>query len=187
MAKKYKKRYYKKKSTNLNKVMRNYFKVKLDTIEKVIWTGNGIAFVVSGEATSRNLYTLLERTPDWGVWRTLFHSFKLTGLAVEISPNAPAQANGAVFSGAAALGLITSRDTINWNNVTESNFSFLLSTTQIQRKYKSFNGGLADWHGTDNAQELDGIFAVLSDGNLQNAICNFVVKFSFYVTFKNPN
>lgn len=167
--------------------MRNYFKAKMDTVQKLNWTANGAFFVTGSEGNSRNLNDLLGLCNDWQYWRQLFHTYKLTGIAVKIIPNAPTATNGTQFTGAACMALLTTRETSNWNNAIESNFSFMLSPVQIQRKYKSFNGGLASWHGTDDLADLDGKFVIETDGNPTNGATTYMVRFTFYVTLKNTN
>lgn len=179
--------YYGRK--NMLRVMRNYFKARLDTIQKVVWNANGVNFSTGTQGTNRDLRTLLELCADWSAWHTLFHTFKITGLAVEIDPALPSVSANSVpaYGGMAVLSLLTSRDISNWNNATESNFSFNLTALGKQRKYKSFNGGISSWVGTDDLQDLDGKFTVQSDGNIENAALVYMVRFTFYVTFKNPN
>lgn len=188
MVKTYRRR-YRRYRYNRSKIMRNYFKAKLDVIQKVLWTSDGVKFVSEGSANSKPIPTLLELCPDWATWRLLFHSFKLTGIAVEVAPNYPSARNGdAEFTGAAVLALLTSRDAVSWNNASEANFMFMLSPTQVQRKYKSFFGGLAAWTGTDTITDLDGKFVVESDGNPSvNSATAYTVRFTFYITFKNSN
>lgn len=185
MAKTYRRRYRR----NVNKLMRNYFKARLDTVQKLVWNTDGIKFVTDGEATNRDVKTLLELCNDWDAWRLVFHTFKITGMAVEVNPGVPSASANQVpaYGGMAVLSLLTTRDNSNWNSATESNFSFSLATVQRQRKYKSFNGGINAWMGTDDLQDIDGKFTVQSDGNPTNAAIVYMVKFSFYVTFKNPN
>ena len=89
MAKKTYRRYYRRYFYNRNKIMRNYFKAKLDTVQKVLWTGDGVKFITGGTSTNKPIPTLLQLCPDWESWRLLFHSFKLTGLSVEVAPNYP--------------------------------------------------------------------------------------------------
>lgn len=180
-------KYYSRK--NMNKVMRNYFKARLDTIQKVLWNNDGIHFVTTAQGTDRTLADLVQLCNDWDSWRTVFHSFKITGMAVEVNPAFPSVSANQTpsYAGMAVLSLLTTRDNSNWNNATESNFSFSLTTMERQRKYKSFNGGINAWSGTDDLQDMDGKFTVQSDGNPGNAALVFMVKFSFYITFKNPN
>lgn len=179
--------YYAKR--NMLKVMRNYFKARLDTVQKVVWNTDGIHFVTTSQGTNRTLADLIQLCNDWDSWRTVFHSFKITGMAVEVNPAFPSiSANQTpAYAGMAVLSFITSRDSSNWNTATESNFSFSLASLERQRKYKSFNGGINSWSGTDDLQDVDGQFTVQSDGNPTNAALVYMVKFSFYVTFKNPN
>lgn len=172
---------------NKYRIMKNYFKAKLDTVQKIAWNDQGANFITGNTGTTRNLNDLIQLCPDWGHWRELFHTYKLTGVKVEISPNFPTFGSNYVFQGAACMGLLTTRDISNWNNVSESNFNFLLSPTEIQKKYKSFNGGLSAWHGTDDTADLDGKFCCETDGNPSSGVVTFMVKFTFYITFKNPN
>lgn len=169
--------------------MRNYFKARLDTIQKVVWNADGAHFATGTQSTNRQINDLLQLCNDWDSWRTVFHTFKITGLAVEIDPSFPSISAGQTpaYGGMAVLSLLTTRDTSNWNNASESNFSFNMTCLSKQRKYKSFNGGINAWTGTDDLQDIDGKFTVQSDGNPTNAALVYMVKFSFYVTFKNPN
>lgn len=189
VKKTYKKFYFKRNLYYRNKIMRNYFKAKLDVIQKVLWTGDGIKFITGGSSDSKAIPALLELCPDWSTWRLLFHSYKLTGVAVEVVPNAPSTTgNDAEFTGSAVLALLTSRDAVSWNNASEANFMFVLTPTQIQRKYKSFYGGITSWSGTDTITDLDGKFVVQSDGNPSaNAATAYTVRFTFYITFKISN
>lgn len=169
--------------------MRNYFKAKLDTVQKISWSNQGIFFTSGNQGTTRTLHDLVTLCPDWAAWQQLFHTFKLTGMAVTVTPNHPTinYSQNSEFSGAGMLGFLTTRDNVNWNNVSESNFSFCLTPSQVQRKYKSFNGSLAAWCSTDDNINLDGKFAVETDGNPVNGGVYYMVKFTFYITFKNPN
>lgn len=167
--------------------MRNYFKAKLDTVQKIQWTGDGANFTTGSAGTTRTISDLVALCVDWQYWRQLFHTFLLTGIAVEICPNFPTFTNGTQFTGTASMGLLTTRESVSYNNVIESNFSFMLGPSQVQRKYKRMNGGLSAWHGTDELNELDGKFSVETDGNPTNGATTYSVKFTFYITFKNPN
>lgn len=177
-------RYYRKVKA---RILRNYFKGKLDTVQKVTWTGNGAFFVTGGQGTTRTLSDLLQLCGDWQYYRQIFHTYKVTGLAMELTPNPATRGDGTQFTGAACIGLLTTRDIANWTNVTESNMSVLLTASQIQRKYKSFYGGLAAWHGTDDTADLDGKFVIETDGNPSDGGTTYMFKVTFYITFKNAN
>lgn len=181
------KRYTRRYRRRAKRIMRNYFKAKLDTVQKVQWTEAGANFVTGSTGNTRTVQDLLQLCNDWQYWRQLFHTYKLTGIAVRITPNAPTSTNGTQFAGAACLSMLTTRESANWTNAIESNFSFMLSPVQIQRKYKGFNGGLAAWHGTDDTADLDGKFVIETDGNPTNGATTYMVQFTFYVTFKNTN
>ena len=180
-------RYYRRNFYNRTRTMRNYFKAKLDTVQKIQWTGDGANFTTGTTGTTRTIADLVALCVDWQYWRQLFHTFLLTGIAVEICPNFPTFTNGTQFTGTASMGLLTTRESVSYNNVVESNFSFMLGPSQVQRKYKRLNGGLSAWHGTDELNELDGKFSVETDGNPTNGATTYSVKFTFYITFKNPN
>ena len=87
MVKRYYRKYYYRKY-NRAKILRNYFKARLDTSMRAALDTAGFKFI-ENNATSRNLAQVLESCSDWNAFKQLFHTFKLTGVAMEAIPNLP--------------------------------------------------------------------------------------------------
>lgn len=180
MPKKYRRKYYRK--YNLYKVMRNYFKAKLDYLLRIKYFNSGLNFI-EWTTNAKPIADLLGSCKDWDYYKRLFHSFKLTGMALEISPGVP-QGNF-VSNGALVLGLITSGDPTDFNTVVDSTKSIVLTSTNTQRRYISFNGGQVGWASTNLIGSIDGKLFAETDSLPESGVMVWGVKLSFYVTFKN--
>lgn len=188
MAKRTYRRYYRRNFYNRVKIMRNYFKARLDTSMRAALDTAGFKFI-ENNASTRNLAQVLESCSDWNAYKQLFHTFKLTGLAMEAIPNLPiaGQASPFAANGTYCVGLITQGDTTNYANLLEAKNTILLTPTQTQRKYLSFNGGETSWIATSQTSDLDGKFYTETNSLASSGGMVWSIKFSFYITFKNPN
>ena len=75
MAKRtYRRRGYRRHYYSRAKIMRNYFKAKLDTIQKIQWTADGANFTTGSIGTTRTISDLVGLCVDWQYWRQLFHT-----------------------------------------------------------------------------------------------------------------
>lgn len=186
----YRKRYYYRRYYySKAKLMRNYFKARLDTSMRAALDTAGFKFI-ENNATSRNLAQVLESCSDWVAYKQLFHTFKVTGIAMEAVPNLPiAGQDNRPFAanGTYCVGLITSGDTQNYANLLEAKNTIILTPTQSQRKYLSFNGGETSWIATSQTSDLDGKFYTETNSLATSGGMVWSIKFSFYITFKNPN
>lgn len=181
MAKrKYRKRYYR----NKNRIMRNYFKMKLDIVERLGMDNSGFKFI-SWNSNAKDIGVVLNGCDDWPKAAGLFHSFKLTGVAITAIPGV----YGSDFyaRGSPMVGILTSNEQANFNTLAESNSSIVLSYNETRRRYYSFHGGETGWMSTDMLADLNGrIYAeTLSLAETGNFV--WTIKFTFYVTFKNAN
>lgn len=182
-----KKRYYRRKSKY--RILRNYFKAKLDTIQRVALDSSAFK-LLEANGTSRNLHALLQACGDWVSYTHIFHSFKLTGIALTAIPNTPlVGANNAPFSanGTYAVGIITSTDPTNFTNLIESNCALILTPSQTLRKYMSFNGGQTGWLATSKPEDLDGKLYCETNSLASQGGMVWTLKITLYVTFKNPS
>lgn len=173
----------------IQKVMRNYLKVKLDCVQTIQHSTDGTIFRENNQ-TSRTLAALLELCNDWGMYRQLFHSFRLTGVAFQVVPlSTSPNGQGLPYTSLSTivLALQTNRDNADFNSVSETNGSVLLTPYATVRKYKSFYGGEFGWTSTDDLTLMDGIFRIGTNGNASTGACVWSVRFSFYVTLKNTN
>lgn len=182
MAKTYKRKYRKRYS--INKLLRNYYKAKLDYLIRIKYQQSGVMFI-EWNTNAKPLADLIAACKDWDYYKRLFHSFKLTGVSLEISPGVP-QGNF-VSNGALVLGLITSADPTDFSTVVDSTKSIVLSTTNTQRRYISFNGGQTGWSSTNLNAVIDGKLFCETDSLPESGVMVWGVKVSFYITFKNSS
>lgn len=168
----------------IQKVMRNYLKVRLDCIQTIQHTTEATHFRENNQ-TNRTLSALLELCNDWAMYRQLFHSFKLTGFAIQVTP----LSTTADYASAASviLALQTSRDNNDFNSISEANTAIILTPYAPIRKYKSFNGGEFGWTSTDDLTLMDGIMRIGTNANASAGGAIWSVRFTFYITLKNPN
>lgn len=164
--------------------MRNYLKAKLDCIQTIQQSTEFTNFRENNQ-TSRSISALLELCNDWGMYRQLFHSFRLTGLAIQVTPLSTSA--GYTSASSIVLALQTNRDNNDFNSISESNTSIILTPYAPIRKYKSFNGGEFGWTSTDDLTLMDGIMRIGTNGNASAGAAAWSVRFSFYITLKNPN
>lgn len=182
---KYKKKYYRRYyKTNLQKVMRNYFKMRFDFVDRLGVDQSAFKFI-SWNTNTKSLQSVLNACADWPKAAALFHSFKLTGLAIEIIPGV--RASDFYARGSYVMGLLTSSDVTDFNNLVEAKSALVLNYNQAVRKYLSFYGGETSWISTSDLSQLDGKFFAETNALAESGGFVWTVKFSFYVTFKNSN
>jgi hypothetical protein len=164
--------------------MRNYFKARLDYIDRLGMDNSAFKFIAQN-SNLKGLTTLIQACGDWPKYVQLFHSMKLTGMAIEATPQV--LADNYECRGTPLLGLLTAGDQTDFNTLAESKGCITLNYTNTKRKYISFNGSNTGWISTDNLSALDG--KIFAETNSLASGGNFIwnVKFSFYITFKNPN
>ena len=178
---KYYKKYYK---PNLQKIMKTYFKMRFDYVERLRLDQSAFKFV-SWNTNNKSIQSILNGCADWPKAAALFHSFKLTGIAIEVMPGII----GAGFRGVGSyvVGLLTSSDVTDFNNLVEAKTSIVLKYIEGSRKYISFNGGETGWISTSDLSQLDGKMFAETNSLAESGDFYWSIKFSFYVTFKNPN
>lgn len=184
MAKgKYRKGYGWKRTKN--RLMKNYFKMRFDYVDRIGIDTSALKFITFN-SNNRGIGSILVMCSDWPKAAGLFHSFKLTGMVIQATPIMGT--DDWYGRGTVALGVMTDSDTYDFNNLVESNMSMVLSQTQITRRYYSFNGGETGWVSTDNPPNaLNGKVYTETDSLAQKGGFLWSIKFSFYVTFKNSN
>lgn len=168
-----------------NRLMKNYFKMRFDYVDRVGIDTSALKFVAFN-TNNRGIGSILVMCSDWHKAAGLFHSFKLTGMAIEATPIMGT--DDWYGRGSVAVGMLTDSDTYDFNNLVESKTAMILSQTQITRRYYSFHGGETGWVSTDNPPNvLNGKVYTETDALAQKGGFLWSVKFSFYVTFKNSN
>lgn len=183
-----KRRYYRKRRTNVKKIMRNYFKARLDYVMRITFDSQAVKFP-EWNAANKSLAGILEACSDWGSYSKIFHTFRVTGIAAEVVPNLAIKVeNQFNVNGSVLFAFLTDADNAeSFQNVAESKFCFICSPTNTQRKYLSLNGGLTGWLSTNSLSELNGKFVTTTNSLAQAGGMVWNIKLSIYVTFKNPN
>lgn len=149
--------YSRYKKININKIMRNYFKMRFDFVDRLGIDQSAFKFV-SWNTNNKSIQSILNGCADWPKAAGLFHSFKLTGLAIEATPGV--KASDYYGRGSPVLGLLTSSDVTDFNNLVEARTAMVLNYNEKTRKYYSFNGGETGWISTSDLSQLDGkVFA----------------------------
>ena len=116
---------------------------------------------------------------------------KITGILLETFPNYVGTVdiqNSVVMQGTYVIAYRPALAPSNFNALTDSNGSIVLSTTIPQRKYISMHGSVTGWMDTNNLDtEYSSMFTIKNSGvTIQNANMVWTVRITFYVTFKNP-
>lgn len=180
-----KRRTYRRWRRTKDRLMRNYFKMRFDYVDRLGIDSSALKFIVFN-SNNRGIGSILVMCADWPKAAGLFHSFKLTGLAIEATPIMGTE--DWYGRGSIMIGVLTDSDTYDFNTLAESKTGMTLSQTLTTRRYYSFNGGETGWTSTDNpSQMLNGKVYTETDSLAQSGSYLWSVKFSFYVTFKNAN
>lgn len=169
------------------RVSANSFKVKLDTVCTLKLVDAGFGFS-SPDATDTYLFhTLIEQCPDWKTYSSLFHTFKMTGLRIKVTPSINhLRANGGV-SGSYGLAVVTNRENRSWASISEANKNCMMSLYQRTGFYIPYGAGITGYMSCDNLGGLDGKVIVDKSPNAthENVDLEWTVQFRFYMIFKN--
>ena len=112
-----KRRFFRRKKISFYKAIYNYHATKISVSSILEYTGNTIKFSISGQSYM-NIPDSLAAAPDWKQYATIFNSFKLRGVKINISPHHPV---GGFVGGTVQIGVLTNDDTNNFADVVESN------------------------------------------------------------------
>lgn len=176
------KKWYGKK--NFNKIAKNYTKVRIDRSYRLLLTTQRINFA-DVNANHIALQDAISTMPDYQMYRQLYHSMKLTGVAILAVPMIHSQNYAGMNT--ISLALMTNNDGINIGNVVESDRSLILNFQQSQRAYWSMHSGATGWIAVDDVNRLPGKIAAAVDDLPTAGEAYWVVKLSFWITFKNKD
>ena len=115
----YKKRYYYNRTSkaSFNRIARNYAKARFDWCGRIQLTSQYIRFA-ENTAAAVTIFTILNSCPDFNSYKQLFQSFKITGVAVEITSQY--NTDDLVYTGIYAFGLLTDADGGNLTHVVDN-------------------------------------------------------------------
>lgn len=164
-----------------NRIAGNYTRARLDVSRRVMLSQNGVQW--ENNATTITLGDLIDTSPDYNMYRQLYLSFKLTGIAVSVVPMLhTANLNGA---SSIVLGLLTDNDGDGFANIVESDKSIMLDFQNHFRRYWNMNGGSTGWVNIEAGEDFPGKFGVQVNDAPQAGEAYWTVKFTFYLLMKN--
>lgn len=185
MAKKYRRYYrgYGRASKKVfNKIASNYTKVKFDVSKRILVSTQNIRWD-NPNATTVSISTLIDLSPDYQMYRQLYLSMKVTGVAVVVVPML--RSNNYTGAGSYVMGLLTDNDGDNFGNIVESDKSIILDFQHVARRYWSFIGGSTGWINIEAGEDFPGKFGLAATDLPTAGETYWTVKFTFYMLMKN--
>lgn len=173
----------------VRRVMKNYFKTKLTTSDRVMLDAEFMK-LASVNAQNKQIRSYLTSCNEFGSFREIFHSIKITGLLIETIPSVLAvmdPQDTALMAGTYVLAFIPTLASATLTSLVDANESIILNPHQAQRKYISFHGSINGWLDIASLENnLAGLLCTQYNILPQNCGVTWNVKLTFYVTFKNP-
>lgn len=182
MVKRYNRRYTRATKAAFNKIASNYTKVKLDVSRRILVTAQNIRWDVPNAAVV-TLSELIDASPDYNMYRQLYLTMKITGVAVSVVPMI--RSGDYAGAGSYVMGLLTDNDGGNFGNVVESDKSIMLDFQHIMRRYWSFYGGSTGWVDIEKGEDFPGKFGLAVNDLPTAGEAYWTVKFTFYILMKN--
>ena len=194
-----KKKYYgyrKWRKAAFYKAISNYHKTKLTFTDRIALITNQIAFL----STNTNVLTLsgtVANAPDWNLYKDLFLSYRLTGIAFEavpcpIFPNTvgvttetgrfPVQKTNIVSM--PVVGLISLTDDLTYASIAESNKSVILNAYTTTRVYWNLRGGAVSWDCTNAPNEQSARIATNVAGLPSDGELRWNIRLDVYIIYK---
>lgn len=172
-------RRWKGTKANFNYIASHYLKYKIKQQYEFRW-GYGI----SGDYNLTFDDMLSAQQNDFTALRHHFLMYKLTGLAINITPIVSTNGDGAFSTGdhKAALCLMPLQDEMNFANVSRNPNTIALGKDKIT-KYFKIN---TPWTAT-TAQTISSLrLMALADGDCLYGMISYSMVLTLYLTFKNP-
>lgn len=180
----YRKNYSKKQ---FNKIASTYMKYKVVTDFNCKWVGTNSPFI--SWSTNQGQTLLAESIfgntgNEFLTLRGYYSYYKLTGIAIEITPYKTLGPDGEFkVSGSAVLSLIQSGETLTYSALSQSPHAITLDTNNRSRKYISLKSA---WTPTNLVADGAIKLCLAANGGIGAGSVNFDVKLILYITFKNP-
>lgn len=188
---KYARRSYKARKLSLrqfNYIASTYMKYKIATNFNCTWTGTSAPYIAwnnpnAGQSLSAE--SIFGNTGnEYLTLRGYYSYYKLTGIAIEVTPNKTLGPNGEFgVSGNAILSLIMSGETLTYNALSQSPHAITLDGNNKTRKYIPMKGS---WTPTNLVASSAIKLCIAANGGISSGSVNFNVKLMLYMIFKNP-
>lgn len=190
-------RYYRRRRKfAFYRAISNYHKTKLTYTTRLALTQNSCNFLAQNTNVMPLSYCL-GAAPDWGLYKDLFLSYRLTGIAFAaipcpIFPNTvvattttgqfPVQKTNIVSM--PVVGLISFTDADTYAGIADSNKSMILNAYNTTRAYWSLQGGAVSWDCTNAPNEQSARFATNVEGLPSDGELRWAIKIDFYIIYK---
>lgn len=159
------------------KAIRAYHYAKLSTSTTIEYSGSSIKFA----ASNGSMYPLpdaLQACSDYKSYSSLFLTFKVRAISIQITPMNPV---GGFLGAASIIGLVAPGDSLTFSSLSESDQSLLMPYANFATKF--FRTGFS-WTPTDDTSNMSGAFGLAFDANSSSGAMRWGVKFTFYVLYK---
>lgn len=181
---------------SFKKAISRYHYTKLTYNNRISLTATAIKFVTGGNNTLA-MYTMLEACPDWAMYKKLFLSYKVCGVAIVASP-APAieevitsttqtgtfPVGQVFFNSVPVIGLMAQGEGSDYKDIAESNKHLLLNYVNTSRTFWRLDGGITGWDGTQAANDQKANLSVNVDSLPTYGAKFWSLLVDFYVMFK---
>jgi hypothetical protein len=169
--------------------MRNYFKAKLSCTDRIMLDGDGMR-LASSNSQNKFARAYITSCQEWQAYQGIFGSMKLTGILIETFPNQLTSIDLEVPIVVAGTYIIAYKPVDTGTSLaalSDTSNAIILVSNQIQRKYVNLHGGPTGWFDINLIEEnLSGQIATQYNVLPQNGGLAWTVRYTFYVTFKNP-
>jgi hypothetical protein len=169
--------------------MHNYFKAKLSCTDRILLDSDGMK-LASSNSQNKFVRSYITSCQEWQLYQGIFGSMKLTGIAIETIPNVVTKTEAEdpmVMAGTYIIAYKPVDAGTSLTALSDTENSIILSVNQNQRKYVNLHGGPTGWFDINLIeQNLSGQIATQYNNLIQNGGVVWTVRFTFYITFKNP-
>lgn len=169
--------YWRRRKYMFYKSVKNFHYAKLSFATTVEYT-NTIKFAVNN-SNQIKISDAITQCDDWLAYAKLFLTFRLRGIAIQVTPIGRSTPD---FSGnAAAIGLITPTDTASFKALVESDQSLILPYQNFASKYIKLS---YPWYPSQATDVFSGIIRLDADAAVNDGAFRWAIKFIFYVLYK---
>ena len=172
---------------NFNKIASTYMKYKVAVNFEATWSGTNAPYITFGTnygsiVTAEQIFG--NTGNEYLTLRGYYSFYKLTGIAMEITPTMANGTNGEFrISGSAVMGIVQSGETLTYNTLSQSPQAIGLDVNNKSRKYISLKSA---WTPTNLIANSAIKLCTAANAGVAAGSVRFNVRLVLYMTFKNP-
>lgn len=172
---------------NFNKIASTYMKYKVAVNFEATWSGTNAPYITFGTnygsiVTAEQIFG--NTGNEYLTLRGYYSFYKLTGIAMEITPTISNASNGEFrISGSAVMGIVQSGETLTYNTLSQSPQAIGLDINNKSRKYISLKSA---WTPTNLIANSAIKLCTAANAGVAAGSIRFNVRLVLYMTFKNP-